>query len=147
MQEKAGVDAIQIFDSWANQLSSDAFETYSKNYLKPIVDACSVPVIVFMREACKRVDSLVKLNPSAISFDWEKPLHELRPKVPMCIQGNLNPDFLFESVDVVRKKTKALLSSMKGDPGFIANLGHGIKPKTPYNSVKCFVDTIKESMS
>ena len=146
MQERAGVDAIQIFDSWANLLSEDSFERYSKAYLKPILSACSVPVILFMREASKRVKTLVDLNPSGISFDWVKPLHKLRPEVPMCIQGNLNPDLLFEPKDVIRKKTKEFLKSMKGDPGFIVNLGHGVKPKTPYDSVKYFVETIKESM-
>lgn len=143
MQERAGVDAIQIFDSWANQLSSAEFQQFCVPYLKRIIDAATVPVIVFMRGACHRVEELVKLRPDAISFDWEKPLSELRKHVPMALQGNLNPDLLFEPLPVIRQKTQELLASMKGDPGFIVNLGHGVKPNVPVDAVQCLVDTVQ----
>jgi uroporphyrinogen decarboxylase len=143
MQEKAGVDAIQIFDSWANQLNSAEFQQFCTPYLKRIIDAATVPVIVFMRGACQRVEELVSLRPDAISFDWEKPLSELRSRVPMAMQGNLNPDLLFEPLPIIRQKTQELLDSMRGDPGFIVNLGHGVKPNVPVDAVKCLVDTVQ----
>lgn len=143
MQEKAGVDAIQIFDSWANQLNFDEFQKFCVPHLKRLIEATSVPVILFMRGAHLRVDDLVKLNPDAISFDWEKPLAELRKKVPMAIQGNLDPQLLYEPLPTIRQKTKELLDSMKGDPGFIVNLGHGVKPDVPVESVRCLVETVK----
>ncbi len=143
MQEKAGVDAIQIFDSWANRLSPEEFQIYCVPYLKRIVEAASVPVIIFMRGASQRVEELVKLKPDAISFDWEKPMSELRKQVPMAVQGNLNPDLLYQPLPVIREKTKELLDSMKGDPGFIVNLGHGMKPDMSVDAVKCLVDTVK----
>ena len=145
MQEKAGVDAIQIFDSWANRLSPEEFQIYCIPYLKRIVEATSVPVIIFMRGASSRVEELVKIKPDAISFDWEKPLADLRKQVPMAVQGNLNPDLLYEPLSVIREKTKELLDSMKGDPGFIVNLGHGMKPDMSVDAVKCLVDTVKNS--
>lgn len=144
MQEKAGVDAIQIFDSWANRLSREEFQQFCVPYLKRLIDAVHVPVIVFMRGACHRVDELVKLGPDAISFDWAEPLSELRKKVPMAVQGNLNPDLLYEPLDVIAKKTKELLESMRGDPGFIVNLGHGVKPETSVDAVRCLIETVKE---
>jgi uroporphyrinogen decarboxylase len=144
MQEKAGVDAIQIFDSWADRLTPQEFQQFCMPYLKRLIEATTVPVILFMRGASMRVDELVKLKPDAISFDWAQPLSTLRPKVPMAIQGNLDPDLLFEPLSTVRQKTKELLESMKGDPGFIVNLGHGVKPNVPVDAVRCLVDTVKE---
>lgn len=143
MQEKAGVDAIQIFDSWAGQLSQDEFQQVCVPYLKRLIEATHVPVILFMRGASQRVDELIKLKPDAISFDWAKPLSELRPKVPMAIQGNLDPDLLYQPLPIIRQKTVELLDSMKGDPGFIVNLGHGVKPDVPVEAVRCLVDTVK----
>lgn len=145
MQEAAGVDAIQIFDSWANRLTQEEFERYCMPHLKRIIDAAKVPVILFMRGASQRVSHLVQLNPAAISFDWEKPLSLLRKQVPMAIQGNLNPDLLYQPLDVIEQKTKELLLSMKNDPGFIVNLGHGVKPDMSVEAVKCFVDTVKQA--
>lgn len=144
MQQEAGVDAIQIFDSWAGGLSKEDFQKFAAPYLKRIIEAAKVPVILFMRGSTFRVQELVSLKPDAISFDWEKPLKDLRPQVPMAIQGNLDPDLLFEPLDIVRQKTRELLESMRKDPGFIVNLGHGVKPKTPVEAVRCFVDTVKQ---
>lgn len=143
MQERAGVDAIQIFDSWADRLTVEEFQKFCVPYLKRIVEATHVPVILFMRGASVRVDELVRLKPDAISFDWAEPLSALRKKVPMAIQGNLNPDLLYEPLSVIRQKTKELLESMQGDPGFIVNLGHGVKPDVPVDAVRCLVDTVK----
>lgn len=145
MQEKAGVDAIQIFDSWADRLSKQEFQQFCIPYLKRLIDAVNVPVIVFMRGACQRVDALVQLGPDAISFDWgTEPLSELRKKVPMAVQGNLHPDLLYEPLPVIAKKTKDLLDSMQGDPGFIVNLGHGVKPDTPVEAVRCLINTVRD---
>ncbi|OGN55819.1 MAG: hypothetical protein A3D96_04510 [Chlamydiae bacterium RIFCSPHIGHO2_12_FULL_44_59] len=146
MQIEAGVDAIQIFDSWANELSEEAFKAYAEKYLQPIVAASSVPVILFMREAYKYIDTLVGMAPKAISFGWEKPLHELRSRVPMAVQGNLNPELLFQPLQEIRKEVQRLLFSMRGDSGFILNLGHGVKPGTPVDAVRCCIDTVKESV-
>jgi uroporphyrinogen decarboxylase len=145
MQEKAGVDAIQIFDSWADELSEDEFQRFCVPYLTRLIQATNVPVILFMRGASRRVKDLVKMSPDAISFDWEKPLSELRKQVPMAIQGNLNPDLLYQPLSVIKQKTEELLHSMQGDPGFIVNLGHGIKPDMTVDAVRCLVDTVKNS--
>ncbi|HSX11161.1 MAG TPA: uroporphyrinogen decarboxylase family protein [Chlamydiales bacterium] len=146
MQEEAGVDAIQIFDSWADRLTPQEFQQYCVPYLKRLVDAVDVPVILFMRGACQRVDELIQLNPDAISFDWGTPLSELRKKVPMALQGNLNPDLLYEPLPIIAQKTQELLDSMRGDPGFIVNLGHGVKPDVPVDAVRCLIDTVRNSV-
>lgn len=144
MQEDAGVDAIQIFDSWAGKLTKQEFHIFCTPYLKRIVEAARVPVILFMRKACEFVDELASLKPDAISFDWDKPMSEMRGKVQCAIQGNLNPDLLYEPLPLIKQKTKELIESMKGDPGFIVNLGHGVKPDMTVDAVRTLIDTVRE---
>lgn len=145
MQEEAGIDALQIFDSWADELTREEWNRWCFPYLARLVNAARVPVILFMRKASRYIEELVSLQPAAISFGPEEPLHILRKQVPMAIQGNLDPDLLYEPLPVIRQKTEELLVSMKNDPGFIVNLGHGVKKDTPFDAVKCLVDTVKRS--
>ncbi len=148
MQEQAGVDAIQIFDSWAGTLPHEQFLDFSVKYLQEMIAALSVPVIVFCRGSSHLASDLVQLKPAAISFDWQRPLHEIRKEVPfsIAVQGNLDPEILKMSPEIVEKETLALLDSMRGDKGFIANLGHGVLPGTPVENVKLFVSTITRSL-
>lgn len=145
MQVEAGVDAIQIFDSWADSLTYEHWREFSYPYLKRLIEAVPVPVILFMRGACFRVDDLVSLSPSAISFDWQVPLHQLRKRVPssIAVQGNLDPDLLYASPETIQKTVLQLLQDMRGDPSFIVNLGHGVKPDVPVAAVKTLIETVK----
>ncbi len=144
MQEEAGVDAIQIFDSWAGELDPKSFQIVCMPYLKRLINATRVPVIVFMRGSCRYVRELAQLHPTAISFDSEMPLHEVRKKVSLAVQGNLDPNLLYEPLPIIRQKTKKLLESMQNDPGFIVNLGHGVKKDVSFDAVKILVDTVRE---
>lgn len=143
MQVENGADAIQIFDSWAHVLTEEEFQTFCLPYWKQLLNSVSVPGIVFGRKNALRVQSIATIKPSAISIDWHLPISQARKQVKLPLQGNLDPDLLFSPLHVVQQKTIELLDSMKGDPGFIVNLGHGIKPKTPFEAVKCLVDTVK----
>ena len=75
MQIKAGVDAIQIFDSWAGKLEPLDFQTLALPYLKKIVDAIKptgIPITLFGRGLTRYIKELVSLEPTALAFDWEK---------------------------------------------------------------------------
>lgn len=146
LQIDAGVKAVQIFDSWAHVLGSRQLQKYSFNYLKKIVDALSVPTLIFAKGSSAFVEPLSLVGSSGISVDWPVSLPTVRKRVgnAITLQGNLDPDILFSSPEVVRRETKAMINEMKGDPGYIVNLGHGIKPNTPLESVQAFVDTCHE---
>lgn len=140
-QIEAGVDAVQIFDSWAAELTKEQFQVFAAPYLKKIIQSCNVPVIIFMRGSCWYTDELLQLGCAAISCDWQQSLKRWREKAPkMTLQGNLDPDILYASIDIVRQKTREILDSMQGDGQFILNLGHGVKPGTPVESVRAFID-------
>ncbi|MBX9744565.1 MAG: hypothetical protein K2X08_05080, partial [Chlamydiales bacterium] len=143
MQIKAGVQAIQIFDSWAHVLTDDQFREYCLPFWKRLLDAVDVPGIVFGRGNAFRICSIATIRPSAISIDWQLPMAVARSQTSLPLQGNVDPDLLFAPLDVVQNTTRHLLDSMKGDPGFIVNLGHGVKPGTPFDAVRCLVDTVK----
>lgn len=148
MQIQAGVDAIQIFDSWAGKLEPNDFHTLALAYLKTIVDAIKpsgIPVTIFCRGSTRYIKELVSLQPTALAFDWEKEIHVLRQEVPaeIAIQGNLDPAILKGPLDLLQQQAKIILSSMKGVPGYIFNLGHGVEPDTPVENVRWLIEYIK----
>lgn len=147
-QIRAGVDAVQIFDSWANLLDDGQFAEFSLFYLKQIVDALrpsGIPVILFCRDSSLRAEKLAAIGPTAISFDWHLPMEVLRSQVPasIAVQGNINPEILKLPKDAIAEEVKALLASMEGEKGFIVNLGHGVTQDTPFENVRYFVDLVK----
>ena len=147
MQIEAGVDAIQIFDSWAGTLPLKQIERFVLPSLKRLIAALKVPVLVFSRGIAFYVKKFALLGADGISFDGARELAEIRREMPshMAVQGNLPPAFLYSPVETVRFETKKHLDSMKGDPGFIVNLGHGILPDTPLESVQAFIETVVTS--
>ncbi len=138
------VDAIQIFDSWANVLSPFYFAKYVQAPLERIVEAMKVPVILFCRGAA---DKLAVCNPAGISVDWTFDLPALRKQLPkeIALQGNLDPMMLYGSKQTVKQHVEALLKSMAGDPAYIFNLGHGMLPDLPVENVHTLVETVKAS--
>ncbi len=148
LQIQAGVDAIQIFDSWANYLSWGQFIEFSYEYIKDLIEGLkkhSIPTIVYCRGSSVFASKLVEAAPRAISLDWNCDLASMRKVIPfhIALQGNLDPDILYAPRHKIEQEVAQLLNQMHGDPAFIFNLGHGIKPNTPYDGVKALVETVK----
>ncbi|MBI3237093.1 MAG: uroporphyrinogen decarboxylase [Chlamydiales bacterium] len=149
-QIEAGVDALQIFDSWLNQLDKTQRHLFAYPYLQQILDALkssSVPTILFCRHSSLFPEELATLNPSCISFDWLHPMQHLRSCVSplIAVQGNLDPAILKLPPSEITSHVQDLLRSMQGEKGYIVNLGHGITPDIPFDHVRHFVDLIKNS--
>lgn len=151
MQIDAGVQALQLFDSWAHFLSHDHFDEFSAAYMQKILKGIkpNVPVIVFCRGSSIFAEQLAAIKPAAVSLDWQCDLAKVRQKLgpQICLQGNLDPDILYAPESVIRKEANALLRKMKGDPGFIFNLGHGMNPDMSPDAVKALVDAVKTNDS
>lgn len=147
-QVQAGVDALQIFDSWANVLNDAQFEEFCLLYLDKIVTALKesgVPVILFCRDSSLRAKQLSRLRPAGISVDWHLPMAGLRKIVPaeIALQGNFNPEFLQLPEEEIRAGVCDLLLTMRDQWGFIVNLGHGVTPETPFEHVRAFISAVK----
>lgn len=149
MQIDAGVNAVQVFDSWAGVLAHDQFCEFSLAYQKKIVERIKpkAPVILYCRGASVFAGTIAEAMPNAISIDWNARLSDIRRIVPktIALQGNLDPDILYAPTETLKKEVNLLLKSMRGDSGYIFNLGHGITPEVSVDAVKALVDTVKES--
>lgn len=146
MQIDAGVQAVQIFDSWAQVLSFEQFKMYCLPFYLKVIETVkkqrNIPVILFMRGISSYLSQLTQLD-VALSLDWQTSLFSVRQQSSQTLQGNLDPDLLFAPISTIQRATKTLLKSMENDSGFILNLGHGIKPKTPVEAVRCIVDIVQ----
>jgi len=148
LQIDAGVEAVQLFDSWANSLNVHDFEQVCLKPMQKIVQAVKargIPVILFCRGSCLFAEQLASIEPSAISLDWSGDLPSIRKKIPrsIAIQGNLDPMVLYGSKELIQAKVDPLLEQMEEDPGYIFNLGHGILPDIPVENVEFLVNYVQ----
>ena len=148
LQIEAGVNVVQIFDSWAHVLSHKHFREFSLYYLEQISNAIkkmNTPSILFCRGSSVFAKDLSEIKPTAVSIDWNASLKEIRKNTSsqLCLQGNLDPDILYADAKILEKEVKSLLFDMDFDPSYIFNLGHGISPDVSPDSVKVLVNTIK----
>lgn len=150
MQIKAGADAVQLFDSWANVLTLEKFREFCLPFWKKIIEGLKdlhVPVVVFCRDSHRFASEIAKIGPSAISIDEKGDMAFIRKELgpEIVLQGNLCAEFLRDaSRDMVVDATEKLLRSMADERGFIMNLGHGVLPATPVENVRAFVQTVKQ---
>jgi uroporphyrinogen decarboxylase len=139
-----GAQLIQLFDSWAGILSPAQYEAFAMPYIKEICSAIDeVPVTVFSKGAWFALESLGQADCQVIGLDWT-----IQPQLARQIvgtdkvfQGNLDPCNLYAAPEEVSQATTEMLKAFGGR--HIANLGHGVYPDTPLDSVRAFVDTVK----
>lgn len=148
-QLAAGVHAVQIFDSWANVLAYPQFQEYCLPYLKAILDGIGgqVPAIVYCRGSSVFAEALANIQPSAVGIDWNADLAAVRRRVGkgVALQGNLDPDMLYAPASVLERQVRRLLNAMRGDPSYIFNLGHGVPPDVPVESMALLTRCVQES--
>ncbi|MBI2257761.1 MAG: uroporphyrinogen decarboxylase [Flavobacteriia bacterium] len=145
-QIKAGVDMLQVFDSWAGILGKEQYSTFSLPYLKLIADEIEeVPLTLFCKGAYSSIEQIAQLNCNTIGLDWNMDIQEVRNIVgeSRTIQGNLDPCVLYAENKMIENETKKMLDSFKSRR-HIVNLGHGVYPDTNPEKVKTFIKTVKE---
>ncbi|NGM64863.1 uroporphyrinogen decarboxylase [Sphingobacterium sp. SGR-19] len=148
MQIEAGVNAIQLFDSWALALSWNDYRDFAHDYNKYILDNIkrSVPVISFCKGSSVFAPMMAEANPDVVSIDWNADLKNIKQMLPkgIAVQGNLDPFVLYADKHVIKDKILQLFERMRGEEGFIFNLGHGIMPDIPFDNVKHAIEVVKE---
>ena len=146
-QVKAGVDVIQVFDSWGGLLGADDFENISLKYIRQIIDALrdEVLTIIFAKGAWHSLESMSKTGAQGLGIDWciTPQLARELAGTKVTLQGNLDPAKLLSPIPDIKKEVKKMLADFGGQR-HIANLGHGILPNTPVDHAKAFVETVKE---
>jgi uroporphyrinogen decarboxylase len=135
-QIAAGVDVIQVFDSWVGALSPDDYAQYVQPYMRRIftsLGSAGVPMIHFGVATSTLLGAMRTDGATVIGLDWRIPLDEGWALVGhnLAVQGNLDPVALFAPSDVLQAKAADVLQRAGGRPGHIFNLGHGFLPGTP----------------
>ncbi len=149
LQIAAGVNSIQIFDSWAQALSWDDYKEFSHRYISEIIsklDRKDIPVISFCKGSSVFAPLMAEAKPDVISIDWNADLLNIKKALPqnIAVQGNLDPHVLYADKKVIKERIHRLFERMRGENGFIFNLGHGIMPDIPFDNVKYAVEVVKE---
>lgn len=145
-QIDAGADAVQLFDTHGGLLPGELFEAGSGKWLRRIISELdtTVPVIVFSKGA-RDWNTLLTLDADVIGIDPAFDLVEARQRFPadIAIQGNLDPELLLKlTPDELEVRTSQLLEQMRGRPGYIFNLGHGVPPAAPLENIARVVSTV-----
>jgi len=149
LQIEAGVNAVQIFDSWAQALAWDDYKEFSHYYIQQIISKLNrkdIPVISFCKGSSVFAPLMAEAKPDVVSIDWNVDLLDIKKRLPagVAVQGNLDPHILYADKKVIKDRIYRLFDRMKDEPGFIFNLGHGIMPDIPFDNVKYAVEIIKE---
>ncbi|WP_353137618.1 uroporphyrinogen decarboxylase [Pseudopedobacter sp.] len=147
MQIAAGVNAVQIFDSWALSLSWDDYKEFSHRYIQNIISRLNrtVPVISFCKGSSVFAPLMAEAKPDVVSVDWNADLKNIKSALPqgIAVQGNLDPFVLYADKAVIKDRILRIIERMRGEKGFIFNLGHGIMPDIPFDNVKYAIEVIK----
>lgn len=146
MQIDAGVDALQIFDSWGAACAGSLYEEMSLNWIRRIIQSLEkdVPVILFAKGMAANASALAATGAKVLSVDWTVDLSDFATRIGpgIAVQGNLDPVVLNTEPGIVVEETERILNSMKGRPGHIFNLGHGILPSAKLENVETLLKTV-----
>jgi len=147
-QIDAGVDAVQLFDSWVGALAPHHYEHFVLSHSLKILEAAAkknVPVIHFGTGNSSFLELFAHAGGDVISVDWRTPLDVAWRKIGpnKAIQGNLDPAALFAPLPVLKNEVESILKLANRRSGHIFNLGHGILPETPVDHVKAVIEWVK----
>jgi uroporphyrinogen decarboxylase len=151
-QIAAGVQAVQVFDTWGGLLSPSDYETYILPFTRKLIAGLNrrdVPVILFVRGAGTMLDLVQQAGADVIGLDWHIALDRARSILgtEVAVQGNLDPSVLFGPKAVIEKGIRRILGENNNRSGHIFNLGHGVLPGTPVENVQFLVDKIHQLSS
>ena len=150
-QINAGVNAVQLFDSWSGSLSPSDYEEFVLPYTKRIFDRLertSVPRIHFGVGTAGILKSMKKAGGEVFGVDWRIPIDQAWDALgPFAIQGNLDPAAVLGDWRLLEGRTKEILDRIGGRPGHIFNLGHGVLPQTQPEQLRRLVSFIHSSTS
>lgn len=150
-QIKAGVKAVQIFDSWVGALNVEDYRIFIKPIMNRIFSELreeNVPLIMFGVGASHLALEWNDLPIDVLGLDWRLPITEARNKgITKNLMGNLDPAILLSSWDVIEERAKKILDQGMEQPGYIFNLGHGVFPEVNPEVLKKLTTLIHEYSS
>lgn len=148
-QIRAGVQAVQVFDSWVGCLTPGDYQEYIQPYMRDLFEglrAEGAPLIHFGTDTATLLDLMKSAGGDVIGIDWRLPMDRARAHLgsDVALQGNLDPVLLLAPRTELKRHVHDILARAAHHPGYIFNLGHGILPPTPVDHVKAVVDWVHE---
>jgi len=145
-QIDAGVDAIQIFDSWGSASAGTEYEALSLQWIRRIIDGVAgrVPITLFAKGMAHHADGLVATGAKMLSLDWTVDLGKTARELPdhVAVQGNMDPVILNTTPDITKSAATKILDNLQGRPGHVFNLGHGVLPQAKIACVEAMMETV-----
>ena len=153
-QIEAGVHVVQLFDTWAGELTPDDYEEFAFPYQQKIFESLhrgpaglGVPATLYINGCATILEKMAETGANTLSVDWRIDIAEARERVGdrVALQGNLDPCILLGSPETIRERVHEIIDKA-GPIGHIMNLGHGILPMTPVENAQAFIDAAKEKI-
>lgn len=147
LQIAAGVQAVQIFDTWAAVLTPEDYRAFALPYTKTLIDMLDrkgVPVILYVNGVATLLDDMAEAGADVLGVDWRTDLDRVRARVGpgFAVQGNLDPCVLFGPPETIEGRVRDVLDRAGPEPGHIFNLGHGVLPQTQPEHVQAMVEAV-----
>lgn len=150
-QIAVGANAVMLFDTWGGILTTNAYREFSLHYMAQIINKINlihqkkIPIILFTKNGNEWLEDIANTNCHAVGLDWTIDIGVAKKRVgdKVALQGNLDPAILFSSPERIREQVKKILEDYGKEPGHVFNLGHGILPDTPIESVEVLVDAVR----
>jgi uroporphyrinogen decarboxylase len=148
-QIEAGVDVVQLFDSWVGALSPSVYRRFVQPYSQRIfeaVETTGTPSIHFGTGAASLLEAMTEAGGDVISVDWRVDLDDAWARIgyERGIQGNLDPTLLLTPWETVEEGMRDVLRRAEQRPGHIFNLGHGVLAPTSPDTLRRLVDAVHE---
>lgn len=149
-QIDCGAQVVQMFDSWAGQLSPQDYDTFALPYQQQVFRQIKnvhpdTPLILLVTGSAGLLERMARAGADILTIDWTVDMADARARLgkDMKVQGNLDPGVLFGSKEFIRDR---ILDTIRkaGNRGHILNLGHGILPNTPEENAAFFFETAKQ---
>jgi uroporphyrinogen decarboxylase len=153
-QIEAGAQVVQLFDTWAGELSAADYEEFALPYERKIferihrgVSGLDVPAILYLNGCSHILEKMVESSANVLSVDWRIDLAEARRRTgnKVALQGNLDPCELLGTPESIAESVKEVLKK-GGGTGHIMNLGHGILPMVPVENARAFIEAAKAGL-
>lgn len=152
-QIEAGAQSVMVFDTWGGALSPEAYREFSLRYMQQIVEQLhrtyegqTIPVTLFTKGGGQWIELIADTGCNGVGLDWTISIDEARQRIgdKVALQGNLDPNVLYASPEIIREHARELIGKVGKHNGHVFNLGHGIHQTVNPDHLKVLVDAVHE---
>ena len=148
-QAEAGVDMVQVFDSWAGALDRTDYVNSvlpaTRHLFGALKDSLSLPVVNFSTGTAGIIEEVASAGGDVLGVDWRMPLDRVHERIGgRPLQGNLDPVALLSDEKSLLARVDRILDEARDLPGHIFNLGHGVLPQTDPDRIAAVIRRVHE---